>query len=109
MLLLTYGILICDMAQLSHDDILGLARLVRLQLTESEVDKFADEINAILGYVEQLKEVDVTGLEPTYQLNNLDNVMREDVPDDYGVDSENLLQNVSDTKDGQVVVKRMIA
>lgn len=98
-----------DMAQITKDQIISLAGLTRLKLSEDEITSLQHDISAIVDYVAMLDEVDVQDLEPTYQLNNLDNVMREDTPEDYGVDSENLLQNVDDTKDGQVVVKRMIA
>jgi aspartyl-tRNA(Asn)/glutamyl-tRNA(Gln) amidotransferase subunit C len=46
------------MAKLSREDVLKLARLARLHLSEQEVEKFQEEISTILGYVEQLQNVD---------------------------------------------------
>lgn len=66
------------MAKLSQDDVLKLARLARLELSDEEVQQFQNEFNAILGYVEQLQKVDISGLEPTSQVTGLKDVMRQD-------------------------------
>jgi aspartyl-tRNA(Asn)/glutamyl-tRNA(Gln) amidotransferase subunit C len=96
------------MAKLTRDDVLKLARLSRLQLTDEEIDKFQTEIEAILGYVEQLHTVDV-GLEPTYQVTGLQNVTRPDVIIDYGSTPAELLKNAPDSENGHIKVKRMLA
>lgn len=96
------------MTKLSREDVLKLAQLARLGLTEEEVAEFADELSAILQYVEQLSGVDVDGLEPTSQVTGLTNVMRPDVVKDYGYAPAKLLENVPSTANGQIKVKRMI-
>lgn len=96
------------MAQLTREDVLKLARLARLDLSEEEIAEFADELGAVLDYVAQLQGVDVSGLEPTSQVTGLQNVMREDVLRDYGVTREDLLRLAPATQDGQLKVKRMI-
>lgn len=53
------------MSQISRDEVAHLARLARLALTEDELDGFAGQLDAILGYVSQIQSVDVTGVEPT--------------------------------------------
>ena len=53
------------MSQISRDEVAHLARLARLALTESELDSFAGQLDAILGHVGQIQAVDVTGVEPT--------------------------------------------
>ena len=97
------------MARLTREDILKLARLARLDLTDDEVTKLATEVTDILQYVEQLQQVDVGGLEPTSQVTGLTNVMRDDVVHDYGMTPEQLLQNAPSVEKGQLKVKRMIA
>lgn len=97
------------MAKLSREDVLKLARLARLQLTDAEVEKFTDEISTILGYVEQLQGVNFEGLEPTQQVTGLTNVMRADEVDDYGVTPDDLLSNAPNKEDGHIKVKRMVA
>lgn len=85
-----------------------LARLSRLHLTDEEIAQFTDEISAILGYVEQLQKVDLKGVEPTYQVTGLKNVMRPDEIKDYGVSPEELLKNAPATEKGHIKVKRML-
>ncbi len=96
------------MADLSHDDVLKLARLARLNLTDEEVAEFAGELTEILHYVEQLQAVDVAGLKPTNQVSGLVNVMRKDEVVDYGYVPKELLKNVPKVQDDHLHVKRMI-
>jgi aspartyl-tRNA(Asn)/glutamyl-tRNA(Gln) amidotransferase subunit C len=55
-----------------------VAKLARIELTPEEEQKLGDQLGAILGYVAKLKEVDVTGVEPTAHAFPLVNVMRAD-------------------------------
>jgi aspartyl-tRNA(Asn)/glutamyl-tRNA(Gln) amidotransferase subunit C len=96
------------MTKLTREDVLKLARLARINLSDDEVDKFAAEFSAILQYVEQLQAVDVNGLDPTNQVTGLTNVMRKDEIRDYGYTKEELLKNVPKVKDNLIQVKRMI-
>jgi aspartyl-tRNA(Asn)/glutamyl-tRNA(Gln) amidotransferase subunit C len=96
------------MADLTREDVLKLARLARLTITDEEVDKYRTELSEILKYVEQLQSADVSGLEPTNQVNGLKNVMREDEILDYGVTADDLLRIAPQTEGRQVKVKRMI-
>ena len=96
------------MADLSRDDILKLAALARLDLTDAELEEYSRELTAILQYVEQLQTVDVTGLLPTNQDTGLTNVTRDDEIVDYGYAPEQLLENVPQIEKGQIRVKRMI-
>ena len=96
------------MAKLTRDDVLKLARLARISLTDEEVDRFTDELSAILGYVEQLSSVDVADLKPTNQVTGLTNVMREDEVHDYGYAPTDLLTIVPSVQADQIKVKRMI-
>lgn len=96
------------MADLTREDILKLARLARLDLTDEEIEQFPKELNAILHYVEQLQGADVTGLEPTNQVTGLTNVSRKDEVIDYGYAPKELLKNVPNVLDDHIKVKRMI-
>lgn len=96
------------MANLSREDVLKLAQLARISLSDDEVTEFAGELSAILQYVEQLASVDVAGLEPTNQVTGLTNVMREDVVIDYGYAPADLLKNVPTVQGNLLKVKRMI-
>lgn len=96
------------MAKLSRDDVLKLARLSRLRLSEDEIEQFGSEISEILGYVEQLSEVDTKGLEPTSQVTGLTNVMRADEIVDYGTTQDKLLKNAPAIDKKQFKVKRVL-
>jgi aspartyl-tRNA(Asn)/glutamyl-tRNA(Gln) amidotransferase subunit C len=96
------------MADLSRDDVLKLARLARLEVTDEEVETYRRELSSILQYVEQIQNTDVTGLQPTSQVTGLTNVMRDDSVVDYGVTPDDLLRIAPKTKDRQVKMKRMI-
>ena len=95
------------MSKLSRDDVVKLAKLSRLKLTDKEVEEFQTELAEILTYVEVLDSVDTAGLEPTYQVTGLKNVSRKDVLKDYGVTPKDLLKD-SPLKDGQFKVKRVL-
>jgi aspartyl-tRNA(Asn)/glutamyl-tRNA(Gln) amidotransferase subunit C len=96
------------MAKLSKDDILKLAKLSRLKLSDDEISHFQKDISKVLNYVEQLGSVDTTGLAPTYQVNGLDNAMREDELYDYQESSNDLLKNAPATQSNQIKVKRVM-
>jgi len=96
------------MVQLTREDVLKLARLARLDLSEEEIGLFQNELGAVLEYITQLQRADVTGLEPTTQVTGLKNVMRPDTVRDYGVNRDELLRLAPQTQDGQLKVKRMI-
>lgn len=96
------------MTTLTREDVLKLARLSRLDLSEAEVDEYLKELTTVLQYVEQLQDVDVDGLQPTTQVTGLTNVMRDDTVRDYGVSRDDLLRLAPKTDDGQLKVKRMI-
>jgi len=96
------------MAKLSREDVLKLARLAKLELSDEEIKQFTTEISEILQYVEQLQAVDVSGLEPTSQATGLTNVIREDTVKSYGYEHEDLLKNVPAVEDGQIKVRRVL-
>jgi len=96
------------MAKITNIDILKLAKLAQLDLTDEEINKFQKEISEILGYVEQLQNVDVKGLKPTYQVTGLKNVTRKDEIIDYGASQADLLKNVPELENKQIKVRRVL-
>lgn len=96
------------MNKLSREEVLKLAQLARLALTDDEVTEFQEELGEILQYVAQLQSVDISGLEPTHQVTGLTNVMREDKVKDYGYAPRDLLKNVPHVQDDKIKVKKMI-
>lgn len=62
-----------------------IAHLARIAVPESEVEKLQGELNAILGFVEQLNEVDVAGVEPMTSVVPMILKMRQDIVTDGGI------------------------
>lgn len=97
------------MSKLNRGDVLKLAQLARLRLSEVEIEQFQGELGQILTFVEKLDSVDLSGYEPTYQVGGLSNVMRSDEIVNYGATPQKLLENAPAVQDGLIKVKRMVA
>jgi aspartyl-tRNA(Asn)/glutamyl-tRNA(Gln) amidotransferase subunit C len=65
---------------ISRDEVVHVARLARLELAEDELDRFAEQLNAILQAVGKVAELDLEGVEPTAHPLDLANVWAEDEP-----------------------------
>jgi len=96
------------MAKLNREDVLKLARLARLELSDAEIEEYCTELFEILQYVEHLQSVDIDGLKPTNQVTGLTNVTRKDEVVDYGYKPADLQKNLPNVHDDQIKVKRMI-
>ena len=66
---------------LTKQEVKHIAKLARLGITEKEEEKFSKELSSILDYIEKLKEVDISGVEPTSHPHFSENVMRADETD----------------------------
>ena len=96
------------MSKLTRDQVLKLAHLSRLKLTDEEIERFSQELSEILSYVEMLNKADTDGLKPTYQVTGLKNVMRDDEIVDYHANPGELLAGAPATEKNQFKVKRVI-
>lgn len=95
------------MARITEEDIIKLAKLSKLTFSDAQLHRFQSELQSIVGYVEQLSSVDVTGLEPTNQVTGLVNVMRGD--EEKAVLSQaELLKNVPSTENNFIKVRRVL-
>lgn len=63
---------------ISKEEVKYVADLARIELTDKELDKFSKQLEKILEYIDQLKQVDIKGVLPTSHVLNLKNVYRED-------------------------------
>lgn len=96
------------MTTISRDEVRHLAQLSSLQLSDDEVDGLQTDISNIIGYVQQLSELDTTGVEPTYQVTDLENVWRDDVVTESGVSREQLLDLAPASQDNHVKVPKVL-
>ena len=91
-----------DTAQVRH-----IARLARMALDESEIEAMVPELNKILGFVEQLAEVDTEGVEPLTAVVASQLRLRADAVDDGGC-REAILANAPDAQHGFFAVPKVI-
>jgi aspartyl-tRNA(Asn)/glutamyl-tRNA(Gln) amidotransferase subunit C len=88
-------------------DVRYVAQLARLDLSDAEVAKFQAQLGQVLAYVEQLKELDVTGVEPTAHAQQVTNVFRADEPRP-GLEQAAALANAPRSVNSLIVVPKVI-
>ena len=89
------------MAKLKKADVLHVAKLANLNLTESEIKKFLPQLSSIIDFISQLDEVDTKGIDPTSQTTGLTNVFREDqVMSDKLLSQDEALSGTEETYNG---------
>jgi aspartyl-tRNA(Asn)/glutamyl-tRNA(Gln) amidotransferase subunit C len=88
-------------------DVRDVARLARIELNDAEVATFQEQLGRVLGYVEQLNALDVSGVEPTAHANPVFNVLRAD-ESRAGLDRRDALKNAPRVANNLVVVTKVI-
>ena len=88
-------------------DVTYVARLARLHLSPDEIAAFQAQLGQILEYVQAIRGVDVTGVEPTAHAIRVQNVFREDIPVD-GLAMEAILANAPQHADNHFLVPRIV-
>jgi len=83
---------------IDREQVLHVARLARLRLSDEEVERMADELSSILEHVERINELDLDGVEPTSHVVDVENVLRPDEPRP-SLPRERALANAPDATD----------
>lgn len=96
------------MSTITTDDVRHLAQLSSLQLSDDEIENLRADIENIINYINQLQELDTSGVEPTYQVTGLENVWRDDEVDDGGVTPEKLLSLAAEQAEHSVKVPKVL-
>jgi aspartyl-tRNA(Asn)/glutamyl-tRNA(Gln) amidotransferase subunit C len=65
---------------IDREQVLHVARLARLRLSEQEVERMSRELSSILDHVDRMSQLDLDGVEPTSHVVELENVLRPDKP-----------------------------
>jgi aspartyl-tRNA(Asn)/glutamyl-tRNA(Gln) amidotransferase subunit C len=89
------------------DTVRRIAHLARIAVADDEVEHLRGEINAILAFVEQLQEVDVTGVEPMTSVTPMVMKKRPDVVTDGG-DADAIMQNAPAAEDHFFLVPKVV-
>ena len=95
--------------KLEKKDIKHIADLARIELNDKEIQKYGNQLSAILDYIDQLSEVNTDNIEPTAQVTGLVNVSREDEAKDWdSVERKMALEEAPELEGGQVKVKKVL-
>lgn len=92
----------------TREDILHLAELSNISLDEKQIASLQKDLDNIVKYISQLDELDTEGVEPTYQVFEMQNVWREDEIQTFEADREDLLALTKDVKDHQIKVPKVL-
>jgi len=65
---------------IDREQVLHVARLARLRLSEEEIEQMTGELSSILDHIEKIGQLDLDGVEPTSHVVALENVLRPDEP-----------------------------
>ncbi|WP_428511464.1 Asp-tRNA(Asn)/Glu-tRNA(Gln) amidotransferase subunit GatC [Roseovarius sp.] len=84
-----------------------VAKLARIRVEEDDLPALANEFNTILGFIEQLNEVDVEGVEPMVSVTPLRLKRRKDVVTDGG-QQDKVLSNAPDAREGFFAVPKVV-
>lgn len=84
-----------------------VAHLARIAVTQDEAERMTGELNAILGFVEQLSEVDVEGVEPMTSVSPMKMRLREDAVTDGNI-ANAVVANAPVTEDNFFVVPKVV-
>lgn len=84
-----------------------VARLARIAVSEEDAERMTGELNAILGFVEQLNEVDVSGVEPMTSVTPMDMKKRQDVVTD-GNTAADIVANAPATEENFFLVPKVV-
>lgn len=96
------------MSKVTNDDVRHLANLSGLQMGDGEIEAIRADIENILNYVNQLNELDTSGVEPTYQVNSPENIWRADEVQTSEVSREELLALAAERSDNCVKVPKVL-
>jgi aspartyl-tRNA(Asn)/glutamyl-tRNA(Gln) amidotransferase subunit C len=92
---------------LNKSEIERIAHLARIKLSNTEIEKISTDLNRILGYVDQIKQVDTTGIDAMTSVYDLDTVFREDEPGE-SLSQEDALSNAPDKNSDYFKVPKVL-
>ena len=93
---------------ISREDVLHLAELSRLSISEEEIEPLKKDLDSIVSYISQLNELNTDGVEPTYQCFDMQNVWREDEIQEFEEKREDLLALAPESEDNQIKVPKVL-
>ncbi|MCL5666644.1 MAG: Asp-tRNA(Asn)/Glu-tRNA(Gln) amidotransferase subunit GatC [Patescibacteria group bacterium] len=92
---------------LTREEVIKIANLARIQLSQEEVEKFQKQLSTILDYVEELKKVDTANVPEVFEVTGLQNIQRDDKVETADNHQE-IFKNAPEMKDGYYKVKAIL-
>jgi aspartyl-tRNA(Asn)/glutamyl-tRNA(Gln) amidotransferase subunit C len=92
---------------ITKQEVERVAELARLEITEAEKEAFSRQLSSILTYIEQLKGIETTGIEPTATVLDQTNVFRDDVVR-QSLSVERALANAPEVDEGYLRVPKIL-
>lgn len=97
------------MSKLTKTDVLHVAKLAKLELTDKEIDKFTPQLSSIVEFVSELSEVETKDVEPTSQSTGLEDVYRADeVKGESSLTQEQAISGTDETYNGYFKVMAIL-
>lgn len=92
---------------ISKDQVEHMAEICKLKFSEEEIEDFTKKFSSVVEYVEKLDELDIEGVEPTYQVNSHTQKFREDTVKE-GLTREEVLQNAPEEQYGYFKILKIV-
>jgi aspartyl-tRNA(Asn)/glutamyl-tRNA(Gln) amidotransferase subunit C len=94
---------------LSREEIINVATLARIGLSEKDIEKYQHDLSDILDYFKKLDEVNVEGVEPIGHITGMQNRSRQDNYEDFGsIGNTAIKNNFPESKEGYLKVKSVL-
>lgn len=94
--------------EVNQEVIAHLAELSNVALTEQESTRLVSDLGGIVNYISQLDELDTSGIEPTYQVFEMENNWRDDEILPQDANREQLLALTKEVRDNQIKVPKVL-
>ncbi|MBQ6355443.1 Asp-tRNA(Asn)/Glu-tRNA(Gln) amidotransferase subunit GatC [Candidatus Saccharibacteria bacterium] len=94
--------------KITREEINHLAMLSNFSLEDAEAEALGQDLSQIIEYISQLDELDTEGIEPTYQVFEMENVWRDDEIKAQEADREALLALAPEAEDNQIKVPKVL-
>ena len=94
--------------EITTQDIKHLADLSDFSLSDAEMERLKGDLKNIIGYISELKELNTDGIEPTYQVFEMENIWRNDEITPQDANRDNLLDLTTEAKLNQIKVPKVL-
>ena len=93
--------------ELSKEDVIKIAILSKLEFNDDEIENFRNDLSEILNYMNELNELDTEGINPLFNVLDLDDITRKDEVRD-SLKQEEVLKNAPDKDENFIIVPKII-